>query len=51
MTRTTNARIAGVTFLIYIAAGIASLVLSDHARAGVPGHGEIYFAVGSSGLA
>jgi hypothetical protein len=28
MTRTTNARLAGVTFLIYIAAGIASLALS-----------------------
>ena len=27
MTRTTNARIAGITFLAYIAAGIASLVL------------------------
>ena len=33
MTRTTNARIAGVTFLIYIAAGIASLVLSGRAHA------------------
>ncbi|OLC52351.1 MAG: hypothetical protein AUH43_00280 [Acidobacteria bacterium 13_1_40CM_65_14] len=89
MTRTTNARIAGVTFLIYIAAGIASLVLSGRAHAtdilslitsfaalvlgvtlyaitreqdpdlamlgltcrvieAVPGHGEIYFAVGST---
>ena len=27
MTRTTNARIAGFTFLFYIAAGITSLVL------------------------
>jgi hypothetical protein len=29
MTRTTNARIAGVTFIVYIAAGIASLVLAS----------------------
>lgn len=28
MTRTTNARIAGVTFLFYIAAGVASLALA-----------------------
>ena len=89
MTRTTNARVAGVTFLIYIAAGIASLVLAGNAPAtallslvtsfsalvlgvtlyaitrehdpdlamlglacrvieAVPGHGEIYFAVGSA---
>jgi hypothetical protein len=33
MTRTTNARTAGVTFLVYIAAGIASMVL---ARRGQP---------------
>lgn len=31
MTRTTNARLAGFTFLIYIAAGIASLVLAGQA--------------------
>lgn len=33
MTVTTNARIAGLTFLIYIAAGIASLVLAGNAPA------------------
>jgi hypothetical protein len=89
MTRTTNARVAGVTFLVYIAAGIASLVLAGNASAtavlalvtsfsalvlgvtlyaitreqdpdlamlgltcrvieAVPGHGEIFFAVGSA---
>ena len=89
MTRTTNARIAGVTFLFYIAAGLASLVLAGNAPAtavlalmtsfsalvlgvtlyaitreqdpdlamlgltcrvmeAVPGHGEIFFAVGSA---
>jgi Domain of unknown function (DUF4386) len=31
MTRTTNARIAGVTFLLYIALGIAGMVLSGNA--------------------
>jgi len=37
MTRTTNARIAGFTFLFYIAAGIASMVLFGRAasRAGI----------------
>lgn len=34
MTRTTNARIAGFTFLFYIAAGIASLVLFGGATSG-----------------
>ena len=34
MTRTTNARIAGFTFLFYIAAGITSLVLFGRAAAG-----------------
>lgn len=34
MTRTTNARIAGFTFLFYIAAGIASMVLFGRAAAG-----------------
>jgi len=34
MTRTTNARIAGFTFLLYIAAGIASLVLFRGATSG-----------------
>ena len=34
MTRTTNARIAGVTFLVYIAAGIASMVLFARATSG-----------------
>jgi len=33
MTRRTNARIAGVTFLVYIAAGTASLALSGRAPA------------------
>ena len=33
MTRATNARIAGFTFLFYIAAGIASLVLAGRAHA------------------
>jgi hypothetical protein len=31
MSRTTNARIAGFTFLFYIAAGVASMVLSGQA--------------------
>ena len=31
MTRTTNARIAGFTFLFYIAAGVAIMVLSGQA--------------------
>jgi uncharacterized protein DUF4386 len=34
MTRTTNARIAGFTFLFYIAVGILSLVLSNRAISG-----------------
>lgn len=34
MTRTTNARIAGVTFLVYIAAGITSMVLYARATGG-----------------
>jgi hypothetical protein len=34
MTRTTNARIAGFTFLFYIATGITSLVLSGRATSG-----------------
>jgi Domain of unknown function (DUF4386) len=34
MTRTTNARIAGFTFLIYIASGVASMVLSGRATRG-----------------
>jgi len=34
MTRTTNARIAGFTFLFYIAVGITSLVLSNRAISG-----------------
>jgi hypothetical protein len=89
MTRTTNARVAGFTFWIYFAAGIASMVLAGNTPAtavlslvtsfcalvlgvtlyaitrdqdpdlalmalacrvieAVPGHGEIYFAVGST---
>ena len=34
MTRATNARIAGFTFLLYIAAGITSMVLSRRAASG-----------------
>jgi uncharacterized protein DUF4386 len=34
MTRTTNARVAGFTFLFYIAAGIASLIVMGRAAAG-----------------
>ena len=34
MTRTTNARIAGFTFLAYIAAGITSMVLFRRAAPG-----------------
>ncbi len=34
MTRTTNARIAGFTFLVYIAAGIASMILFARATSG-----------------
>ena len=89
MTRTTNARVAGFTFLIYFAAGVASLLLAGRGSAtavlslvtsfsalvlgvtlyamtrdqdpdlammglacrvieAVPGHGEIFFAVGSA---
>jgi hypothetical protein len=89
MTRTTNARIAGATFLIYITAGMSSMALAGNVRAtalltlatsfsalvlgvtlwaltrdedpdlamlalvcrvieAAPGHGEIYFAVGSA---
>ena len=89
MTLRTNARVAGFTFWIYFAAGIASLLLAGNAPAtavlslvtsfsalvlgvtlyaitreqdpdiamlgltcrvieAVPGHGEIYFAVGST---
>ena len=33
MTRTTNARIAGVTFLVYIAAGVSSLALTGRTNA------------------
>src|SRR5918993_2433136 len=34
MTRATNARIAGLTFLVYIAGGITSIVLSGAATGG-----------------
>jgi hypothetical protein len=34
MTRTTNARIAGFTFLLYIAAGVTGMVLSGRATTG-----------------
>lgn len=33
MTRTTNARIAGVTFIVYIAAGISSLAMNGRLQA------------------
>jgi len=33
MTRTSNARLAGFTFLLYIAAGIASMKVAGHAGA------------------
>src|SRR2546422_5178317 len=33
MTRTTNARLAGITFLFYLVAGIASLVLAGRPHA------------------
>jgi hypothetical protein len=35
MTRNTNARIAGVTFLVYIAAGLTSMMLFTRATSGV----------------
>jgi hypothetical protein len=34
MTRTANARVAGVTFFAYIAAGITSMILFGRATAG-----------------
>src|ERR1043166_7221142 len=34
MTRTTNSRIAGFTFLLYIAAGVTGMVLSSQATGG-----------------
>ena len=34
MTRTTNARIAGVAYLLYIAVGYPSMLLSDRATSG-----------------
>src|SRR3954464_16080079 len=34
MTRTTNARVAGFTFLFYLAAGIASMILFGRASGG-----------------
>jgi len=34
VTRTTNARIAGVAYLLYIAAGYPSMLLSDRATSG-----------------
>lgn len=37
MTRTTNARIAGIVFLLYIATGITSMVLSGQATSGAEG--------------
>lgn len=37
MTRTTNARIAGFTFLIYIAAGIGAMMLTSRAYNGAEG--------------
>ena len=40
MTRTSNARIAGVTFLIYIMTGVTSMVLSGQTTAGAEGTTE-----------
>ena len=37
MTRNTNARLAGFTFLIYIATGVASMVLSGQTTSGAEG--------------
>src|SRR3990172_6671579 len=37
MTRTTNARLAGFVFLVYIATGVASMVLSGQATSGAEG--------------
>lgn len=34
MTRTTNARIAGVAYLLYIVAGLSVMMLSSRARSG-----------------
>ena len=56
MTRTTNARLAGFTFLFYIAAGISSMVVYGKAAAGVgvaaklASIGQHATAVGISGL-
>ena len=43
MTLKTNARLAGFTFLFYIAAGITSMVLFDRATSGegIAGSGSI----------
>lgn len=38
MTRTTNARIAGFTYLFYIAAGITTLVRDRATKAGIAEH-------------
>lgn len=40
MTRTTNARLAGFTFLLYIATGITSMVLFSRATSGADGIAE-----------
>lgn len=49
MTRNTNARIAGITFLLYIAAGMASMVLYARATDGV-GVIEKIASIGQHGL-
>src|SRR5437773_881711 len=41
MTRTTNARLAGFTFLFYIATGITSLILFGQATGGAEGSANI----------
>jgi hypothetical protein len=45
MTRTTNARLAGFTFLFYIATGITSLMLFTQAIAGAQGTGAKLAAI------
>jgi hypothetical protein len=40
MTRTTNARLAGFTFLFYIAIGITSMVLFRQATGGADAKGS-----------
>ena len=37
MTHRAKARVGGIAFLVYIVAGILTLVLSNHATGGTPG--------------